>query len=222
MLAHLTTKRPLFNGPLRLAAASAFYGAAKLRRRVGVAIIGACILTGGMAGCSSVAINPDADTTFLDSRDLIAMTDKMAAAMAASPVLAQLAAQNGPLIVVLTPLVNKTNSIITRGQGAAFLHRVRILLSSQPTLGSRFVFTLTRMEYSALKAQTLAAGAAPRGRLEPRYALQADFYAATNVAANVRSDYYLCTFYLTRITSGQIVWQGSYETRKVAHDSFLY
>jgi hypothetical protein len=182
-------------------------------------------LVGGLfmaltGGCSSDAINPHLRTTFLNSNDLIAMTDQMAASLASSPTVNQIAAQ-GPLVVALTPLKNETNSIITRGEGAAFLHRVRLLLAGHTSLRSKFVFVVSLHQLSSIRTQSMPNPVGP-GRLIPLYALQATFYADTQVAPKIRSDYYLCTFFLTRISSGQIIWQGSYETRKVVHSSFLY
>ncbi len=185
---------------------------------VGAVVVG--LLAASLGGCSSDAISPHLHDTFLDSHDLTVMTDRMAASMARSPTITKIAS-HGPLIVVLTPLKNETNSIITRGQGATFLHRLRLLLAGHPALGSRFVFVVTRQHLSTIRAQSLSHSAMP-GRLTPRYALQAVFYADTNVAPKQRSDYYLCTFFLTNIRSGQMIWQGSYETRKVARSSFLY
>jgi PBP1b-binding outer membrane lipoprotein LpoB len=186
---------------------------------LGRVLLGA-ILAAFIGGCSSDAINPHLHNTFLDANDLITMTDQMAASLVQSPAIERIAAR-GPLVVVLTPLKNATNSIITRGQGAAFLHRLRLLLAGHTALAPKFVFVVTRRQLSSIQAQSLANPAMP-GRLTPQYALQATFYADTNIAPEFRSDYYLCTFFLTNIRSGQIIWQGSYETRKIAHSSFLY
>ena len=112
-------------------------------------------------------------------------------------------------------------AIITRGQGDAFLHRIRLLLSSHRSLQSRFVFVISRSRFLQVHRQTMAGGSGSE-RLVPQYALQATFYADTHVAPKLRSDYYLCTFYLTHIDSGRIIWQGSYEMQKVVHSSFLY
>ena len=188
--------------------------------RTWLAAAAGVILVAITGGCSSDAINPDARTTFINSRDLIVMTDRMAASIASSPVLARLTARR-PMVIALTPLVNETNSVITRGQGAAFLHRIRLLLSAHASLRARFIFVVGRRRYRALYRHTLTQPPAG-GRLLPQYALQATFYADTHVAPKLRSDYYLCTFFLTGIHNGVIIWQGSYEMRKVARSSFLY
>ena len=175
------------------------------------------------AGCAGPALNPDMHNTFLDSHDLVVMTDKMAASIASDPILASLTAR-GPITIVLTPLKNETNEIITRGQGDAFLHRLRVLLVAHQSLRNRFVFIINPTSYQRLAQQGISTAdlGGAQGPLKPTYALQATFYADTKVAAEYRSDYYLCTFFLTDISTGRILWEGSYETKKAVHGGFLY
>lgn len=171
------------------------------------------------SGCSGPAISSHARTPFLDSHDLISMTDKMAANIAANPGIDALTARR-PMIIVLDNLKNETNEIITRGQGDAFLQRMQVLLASEPTLRTRFIFVIN----PAARRRLVRQGIAPAGAtgLTPQYALQAVFYADTKVAQAYRSDYYLCTFFLTNIRTGKIAWEGSYETKKDVDGSFLY
>jgi hypothetical protein len=128
------------------------------------------------------------------------------------------------MIIVLTPLKKNTNQIITRGQGDAFLDRIRTLLVSHQSLRRRFVFVVNPRVFHRLKQRygsSTDLGVDPNS-VRPQYALRAVFYADTKVAARYRSDYYLCTFFLTKITTGIIVWEGTYETKIVTHGSFLY
>ncbi len=174
-------------------------------------------------GCAGPAISRHARTPFLDSKDLINMTDKMAAKITADPVIAAITAR-GPMVIVLDNLKNETNQIITRGQGDAFLHRLRVLLASHQSLKDRFVFVVNPAALRRLQSHLglSAASDGPPPGIVPAYALQAAFYADTKVARGYRSDYYLCTFFLTNIATGQIVWEGSYETKKAARGGFLY
>lgn len=177
-----------------------------------------------LAGCAGPAINVRARSTFLDSHDLVNMTDKMAASIASDSIIAQITARH-PMVIVLTPLKNETNEIIPTGQGDTFLHRVRVLLTAHPSLRSRFVFVLNPATFNRLQKQEQIPPAqlGPReSRVLPQYALQATFYADTHVAPKYRSDYYLCTFFLTNIHSGHMIWEGSYETKKTVHSSILY
>ncbi len=174
-------------------------------------------------GCAGPAISVHARTPFLDSKDLINMTGKMAAKIASDPVIAAITAR-GPMVIVLDNLKNETNQIITRGQGDAFLHRVRVLLVSHQSLKGRFVFVVNPAALQRLQNHlgVSAASDGPPPGIVPQYALQATFYADTKVSQTYRSDYYLCTFFLTNIATGHIIWEGSYETKKAVHGGFLY
>ena len=175
------------------------------------------------AGCAGPALNPDMHNTFLDSHDLVVMTDKMAASIASDPILASLTAR-GPITIVLTPLKNETDQLIPRDQGDIFLHRLRALLTAEPMLRRQFIFVLNRATYQRLEKRERL-GVAQLGpkvrRLQPGYALQATFYSDNKVSPEYRSAYYLCTFFLTNIHTGQIIWEGSYETKKAVHSGFL-
>ena len=188
-------------------------------------MLAAALTVGGaIAGCAAPAINLHAPNTFLDSHDLTVMTNKMAVAIAADPVIVRLT-EHGPMTIVLTRLKNETNDLIPPSEGDMFLQRMRVLLTAHAALRRRFVFVLNPATLRHLRQQQGLAATAwgPRqGGISPRYALQATFYADTHVAPKDRSDYYLCTFFLTNIQSGQVLWEGSYETKKMTHESFLY
>ena len=177
-----------------------------------------------LTGCAGPAINVHARNTFLDSRDLKVMTDKMAAAIATDPAIVRITA-HGPMTIVLDQLKNETDALIPPDQGDIFLHRVRVLLTAHQSLRRRFVFVLNPATFRRLRRQegmTAAALGPNEGEVFPQYALQAAFYSDTHVAAKYRSDYYLCTFFLTKIKSGRIIWEGTYQTKKAVHESFLY
>ena len=87
------------------------------------------LITVSVGGCGT-ALNRHMESTFLSSHDLVAMTDKMAASMASNPQIAAITTR-GPMVIVLTNLRNMTDTIIPRGEGDIFLHRVRVLLDGE-------------------------------------------------------------------------------------------
>ena len=180
------------------------------------------LITVSVGGCGT-ALNRHMESTFLSSHDLVAMTDKMAASMASNPQIAAITTR-GPMVIVLTNLRNMTDTIIPRGEGDIFLHRVRVLLDGEADLRRRFIFVLNRETFTELQARQgwspVQLGPDVR-RIQPQYALRAVFYSDTKVAPRYRSDYYLCTYLLTNIRTGQIIWENSYEVKKAVHGSFL-
>jgi len=181
-----------------------------------------------VAGCSSNAINSDSHNTFLDSDDLVRMTDKMAASFATDPrIVAQVAAQGRPLVIVIKPIVNDTNQIIRPQEKLLYVARMEDLLGSKQSLRGQFTFVLTREDYAALIAtegkQPGELGPDP-ARTVPDYVLSGNFEVLTNDNGTQRSDYYYCRYVLTRITgqdSGVQLWTDKYETKKVARKGLL-
>ena len=177
----------------------------------------------GVAACNKTAINSKAETSFLDSTDLVTMTDQMAAAIASDSDVAAVTARK-PMIVVMQELRNRTNEILRSPGKEIFVHRVRALLAEKQVLRQQFKFVLNRNAYDRLLKQE-GFSASNLGetvdRIVPEYALTATFYADTKVNLDQRSDYYLCTYQLTHLGTGQILWEGKYETKKAITKDFL-
>jgi hypothetical protein len=179
------------------------------------------VLLAALASCGP-AINSHAKNSFLTDTDLTTMTQQMASAIASDPKIAALTAQH-PITIVLTHVENRTAEIIPSPGKDIFLARIRGLLSNQPELRARFAFVLNKQSFELLKTQEGTVGdlGPDADRLVPEYALKATFYTLTSADEKRRSDYYLCSFQLTNIASGEQLWQGQYETKKSVAKGFL-
>jgi len=178
------------------------------------------------AGCGGQAVNKDAKTSFLDSDDLVTMTDKMAQSILSDPDVARISMAKS-MIIVVKPIVNETNEIIRGNTKELYVARLRTLLSTKPQLRDRFVFVLNKQDYLKLQSQELL-DATTKGqseeRIQPEYALWGHFYADTNASSKNRSDTYLCEYKLTKLSgadAGVILWDDKYETRKTIGKSLL-
>ena len=192
-----------------------------------------CGLFGGLvlaisllgAGCQSTAVNRDRQTTQLDSYDLVAMTNKMAASITGDGrVRAALAA--GPLKIVIMPARNLTNDVIPDEEAEFFVARLQGLLAKEPALAGRFVWCINRADYEKLRKAAVPEGklGPTEERVMPEYALYAEFQSDTRVTRTTRSDAYWCAYKLTRIAgggTGVILWEDSYETSKAITKGFL-
>ncbi len=197
------------------------------------AVAGVVLAVSLLAGCGP-AINRNAQNTFLTSDDLVRMTDKMAADLAKDSKVANILRTTGrPMTIVLMPVRNETNEIIPESEKWMYVHRVRVLLSSKQVLRNQFTFVLNKADYEKLQSEegvSTAALGPDESRIVPEYALTGTFYADTNTSSRNRSDYYLCTFQLTRINpgsaagsagTGEIIWENRYETKKTITKGLL-
>jgi hypothetical protein len=175
----------------------------------------------GLGGCAShgygyyrpgVAQFVSGDTG-LQSRDLVDMTDKLAADLLKIP---QIANNPNKVVIQVTSIRNQTSTPWQNDQ--IYLARMRTLLAKYA--GNEIAFTLPPQQLAQIQQETLGGstggfeqgsrGAAPTsGRLIPQYALTGVFYDLPNSATT----YYLCEFQLVDIRTGQLIWDGKYEVR---------
>jgi PBP1b-binding outer membrane lipoprotein LpoB len=190
--------------------------------RRAVCASGAAVLTVvALAACASQPsyeqMRPDPSSVVagdrgLQSKDLIEMTDKMAPDMLKIP---EIAANSNKVIIVMTGITNKTSEP-TRDM-TIYTARLRSLLNQHAR--DRLAFVENRQTTEALQNQELGTqdpfeqgsrtGQPANTRLLPQYALKGEFYEMRNSATS----YYLCTFQLTNLRTGELVWENSYETR---------
>jgi hypothetical protein len=179
------------------------------------------------AGCEATpAVNKDRKTTFLDSNDMVTMTNQMARSIIADPRVQSAAASGGPLKIVIKPVTNLTNEIIPAGQGELFVARLQGLLAKEQALSDRFQWVINRTDYEKLRAEEIPESqlGPSETRITPEYALWAEFHSVTDAKKNTRNDLYLCTYKLTKISSGlegATIWTGEYQTSKTIKRSML-
>jgi hypothetical protein len=178
-----------------------------------------------LAGCASaVAVGQN---TALDSTDLVTMTDDMSARILASPAVQQAIAREGSLKVVVEPVVNDMRAeVLPRGPADAFTARLRTLLAHHAP--GEFTWIMNRDAFYALRNAELSPtdparidpGPSPDA-INPRYALTATFTSLANENTAARTDYYVCSYSLTDLSTRVVLWTGDYEVKKRAVKGFL-
>lgn len=172
-------------------------------------------------GCNNTAVSHGQNTA-LDSTDLVAMTDDMAMKIMGSSAVQQAIASNGPLKVVVEPVVNDLRAeVLPKGAADAFTARVRSLLSKHAR--EQFTWIMNRGAFYNLRGQELNGvdlGPTPEA-VNPDYSLTATFTSLADENNQGRNAYYVCTYELTNLKTRGVLWTGSYEVKKVAVKGFL-
>lgn len=179
-------------------------------------VLGSSLLVGG---CTSAV--ESGHNTALDSVDLKAMTDQMAASIAGDSAVQAAIAREGRLRVVVQPVQNEMEAeVLPRGQAEAFTARVRYLLSKHAP--DRFMWIMNRDAYYRLRQQELGVplGPAPE-EINPRYALVARFRSLADESSVQRTNAYLCVYELSDLETRTILWTDKYEVKKTAVKGFL-
>lgn len=168
--------------------------------------------------CMSMALaacgaSPHARTTFLNSVDLVDMTDRMAESFAADERMSARTSQSPPWVISMDRMHNYTNQIMPEDEKWLYLARLRAQLQQSEIVRRRNVIWVIPPERWPMVQREL--GDAPLElRRTPTHELTAEFGALTNTSGKGRSDAYLCEYQLVDIQSGEMVWSGMWEVKR--------
>jgi hypothetical protein len=165
-----------------------------------------------LAACGGA---PKASTTFLNSVDLIDMTDRMAESFAGDEVMGKRTPQSSPWVISINRVHNFTNQIIPDREKWLYIARLRAQLAQSDIARRRNLIWIVPPEQWA-RVQEELGEPPPELRMSPTHQLTAEFHALTNTSGRGRSDAYLCEYYLFDLRTGTQVWHGSWEVKRAA------
>jgi hypothetical protein len=156
---------------------------------------------------------PKVRTTFLNSVDLVEMTDRMAASFAQDEVIGQRTPQSPPWIVSIDRIHNFTNQIIPERQKWLYIARLRGVLAQSDIAWQRNITWIVPPEQWARLQEELG-DAPPELRRTPTHTLTGQFDALTNTSGQGRSDTYLCSYFMFDLNSGVEIWHDKWEVKR--------
>lgn len=163
-------------------------------------------------GC---AAPPQARTTFLNSADLVNMTDRMAESFTRDSVIGRRSSDDEPWVISVYRVVNHTNQIIPERERWMYIGRLRALLAQTDVSQHRNLIWIVPPERWPMIARELGTSDEPYGlRMNPSHQLTAEFHTLTHTSAAGRSDAYHCSFQLVDLRSGTITWEDSWEVKR--------
>ncbi len=178
------------------------------------------------AGSPVVEMRPDERGkvvgTGIESQDLVAVTDKMARKILATP---EIASAKTPPRIVLEPVNNETRFTINKD---IFLTKIRAQLNDQAAGKVRFLdraMMATLEREQRLKQQGLVTATADPNVVEFRgadYFLTGSLQSITTRTTQGTSDYVLYAFRLTDARTSEIVWESSAEIKKEGLEDAAY
>ena len=201
--------------PRRDASASTSGPSALPRRatRAPVAGLAGLLLLALLGGCAPPAVR----TTFLNSVDLVDMTDRMAESFAADTVLAARTPDDEAWVISIYRVVNHTNQIIPDREKWLYVARLRARLAQSRIGDERRIIWIIPPERWPIVAGELGGPDEPYGlRMPPTHLLTATFSALTVTSGQGRSDTYFCAYELVDLDSGRLVWEDRWEVKRAA------
>ena len=167
-----------------------------------------------LAGCGGGGA-PKPNTTFLNSVDLVEMTDRMAESFAGDAAMSARSSQSPPWVVSIDRMHNLTNQIFPEREKWLYIARLRAQLQQSEIARQRNIIWVIPPERWPMVEKEL--GEAPLElRRRPTHELTAEFGALTNTSGKGRSDAYLCEYQLVDIDSRVMVWSDSWEVKRAA------
>jgi len=164
-----------------------------------------------LAGCGGA---PKVRTTFLNSVDLVSMTDRMAESFALDDVISARNATEDPWVISINRVSNHTNQIIPERERWLYMARLRSRLAQSEIAKERSLIWVVPPDRWMAVADELSDPHEPAElRMTPTHQLTADFYTLTNSTGQGRSDAYLCSFQLFQLQTGAIVWEDAWEVK---------
>ena len=164
-------------------------------------------------GCST----PTTRTSFLRSVDLVEMTDSMSMKLAGDPVIQSRTPADDPWVISLNRVANKTNQIIRDGEKWLYVGRLRAMLAQSGIADDHaLIWVIPPEQWERIRGEVGDLDGKPIDRRAPTHQLTAEFFSLTNTeASSGRSDTYLCSYQLLDLVTGSIVWEDSWEVKRV-------
>lgn len=174
----------------------------------------ALLLMFAMAGCAGP---PQTRTTFLNSVDLVNMTDRMARSFTQDDRIGTRSEDDQPWVISIYRVVNHTNQIIPDRERWMYIGRMRALLAQTDVAQRRNLIWIIPPERWPIIARELDTPEEPYGlRMDPTHQLTAEFRSLTRTSAAGRSDAYVCSFQLIDLRTGTIAWEDAWEVKRAA------
>jgi hypothetical protein len=165
-----------------------------------------------LSGCGGA---PAARTTFLQSVDLVNMTDRMAESFSHNDAITRRSPSDPPWIVSFSKIENQTNQIIPEREKWLYIGRLRALLAESDVAKAHHIIWIIPPEEWPMIAQELGVSNEPYGlRMHPTHQLTGKFGTLTNTSGKGRSDLYVCGYQLIDLRDGRIVWEGTWEVKR--------
>lgn len=170
--------------------------------------VGAAVFLQGCAGTPK--------STQLTTSDMDATTAAMAQKLGASPFLAERTPESPRVVIAINKVENLTSDLIPESEEWMLMERVR---------GSLPIVDLGKQKNAAfvIPAEHLRSGRArgnlPRGfamERQPTHEMTATFHSGTRDKGKARTDAYLIEYRITDLSSGALVWDETFEFKRVA------
>lgn len=164
-----------------------------------------------LSGCSSPPRSTELTTSDLDQT-----AAEMAAKLTSSRFLADRTPDSPKMVIAISKVENLSSDIITESEEWSLMQRVRMSLPIvQLGQQKNLVFVIPAEHLKAGMARGSFDEDFAKGR-KPTHEMDATFRSATRSKGKDRTDAYLVEYRITDLHTGELVWDESFEFKRVA------
>ena len=183
--------------------------------RLAAGLLAAGLLATGLLAAGCAVPPPRVRTSFLQAVDLIEMTDRMAASLAAAPAITGRGPDSERWVVSMERISNRTNQLIPDGEKWLYVARLRgRLAASDLTARRNLLWVMPPEQWRAVASELDDPREPLELRTPPTHQLTGAFLALTDTSGAGRSDTTVCSYQLVDLSTGELVWEDAWEVKR--------
>lgn len=162
------------------------------------------------------ATRTSGESTSITSADLTEITTEITEQLKASSFLANRTPQSPPLTITLRKVVNYTSDVLRDNDRWYLMYRVLDSFSIQELSRERNIRIVIPVErLDELKVNVPEAERAASLRA-PTHVMEAIFRSVTASTGGARTDAYYCQYRISDLSTGEVIWTGSFDFKRAA------
>lgn len=170
-----------------------------------------------LSGCASPTATRGGASTLITIEDIDEVVEQMAARLASSSFMAQRSTSSEPISLTLTKPVNYTHDVIRDGDRWTLIQNVVNSPTMQAMTRERNVkLIISREFFDELKRNSADARDMTIDR-RPTHVMDATLRTITRSGGDARTDQYECTYAISALGSGEVVWQDVFKIKRLAY-----
>lgn len=168
-------------------------------------------------GCASPTATRGGASTLITIADIDEVVEQMANRLASSSFMLQRSATSEPIALTLTKPVNYTNDVIRDGDRWTLIQNVMNSPTMQAMTRERNVKLIIPREFFDQLQRTSADARDMNTDRRPTHVMDATLRTITRSGGDARADQYECTYAISALATGEVVWQDVFKIKRLAY-----
>lgn len=170
-----------------------------------------------LPACSSPTATRGGASTLFTIADIDEVVEQMAARLASSSFMLQRNPGSEPISLTLTKPVNYTNDVIRDGDRWTLIQNVMNSPTMQTVTRERNVKIIIPREFFDQLQRNSADARDMNTDRKPTHVMDSTLRTITRSGGDARTDQYECTYAVSALATGEILWQDVFKIKRLAY-----